>query len=88
MGGSLKINTEDYNFVYSKFWNGDEGFDIDNYDGDAIYKMRDQSFRDDDDNKQFKQNLVRMVKKIMGDSSKFEFVHTAIVVCISLTLWL
>ena len=34
----LKINTSDYNYIYNKFWSGEEGYDIENYDGEAIWK--------------------------------------------------
>ena len=34
--GGLKQGTPDYDFVYTKFWNDAEGYDVDNYDGDAI----------------------------------------------------
>lgn len=63
--GGLKKNSEDYNYVYQKFWKDEAGYDIDNYDGEAIWKSRDMPhFRDDYDLKQFKQSLYRMTSLI------------------------
>ena len=39
--GGLKAGTDDYNAIYANFWNGEEGYDVDDYDGDAIYRDRD-----------------------------------------------
>ena len=39
--GGLKQITPEYDFVsYTKFWNDAEGYDVDNYDGDAIWNSR------------------------------------------------
>ena len=64
--GGLKQGTPDYQFVYTKFWNAEEGYDVDNYDGDhAIWSSR-SCFKAEYDCKQFKQSVARMVAKIKG----------------------
>jgi hypothetical protein len=34
--GGLRIGSDDYN-IYKKFYEGAQGYDIDNYDPDAVY---------------------------------------------------
>ena len=63
--GGLKQGLQDYEFVYNKFWNDADGYDVDNYDGDAIWQSRDR-FKAEYDCKQFKQSVARMVAKIKG----------------------
>ena len=61
----LRQGSEDYMYVYDKFWAGEEGYDIDNYDGDAIWKDHTMPhFRDQYDAKQFKSSLWRMANRI------------------------
>ena len=64
----LKINTPDYNYVHQKFWNEEPGYDVDSYDGEAIWKDHSMPhFRDEYDLKQFKQSLYRMITRIKND---------------------
>lgn len=67
--GGLKQGTDDYNWIYAHFWNGTTGFDVDSYDGEAIWKSPQRTFRDSYDLRQFKQSLKRMVTKITTDSN-------------------
>ena len=62
--GGLKIGSDDYNYIYKKFWNGEEGYDVDNFDAELIYKEPSRNFRATYDKKQFKGSVGRMVKII------------------------
>ena len=74
--GGLKQGSDDYNWVYGKFFNQEQGYDVDNYDGDAI--IRDPAmphFRDKYDVKQFKQSLSRLVSKIRNDPGTSQIIY-------------
>ena len=62
--GGLKIGAEDYEYIYDKFWNGEDGYDVDNFDAEQIYKEPSRNFRTTHDKKQFKGSVGRMVKII------------------------
>ena len=57
------MNTPDYAEIWNKFKNGDEGYDIDCYDGEAIHKSCDR-YKARYDKRQFTQSLGRLVQKL------------------------
>ena len=65
MGGLVR-NTEHYNKIYDNFKTGKKGFDINRYDGDAIFKSK-ADYQVKYDARQFKQSLLRMVARIRAE---------------------
>jgi len=51
-------------YIYDKFLNREDGYDIDNFDAELIYREPSQNFRQTYDKKPYKGNVGRMVKII------------------------